>query len=137
MLRLFDYQFEFFATQYAKLMSTFGLPSKQGLYDPAHEHDACGMGFVVDLKNRKSHDIIQQALQILVKLEHRGACGCEKNTGDGAGIVIQMPHDFLKRECEKRGIDLPLPGRYGGCAVGIGPGGHGIDQRRHGPQAAV
>ena len=88
-------------------------PHKQGLYDPAHEHDACGMGFVVDLKNRKSHDIIQQALQILVKLEHRGACGCEKNTGDGAGILIQMPHDFLKRECEKRGIDLPLPGRYG------------------------
>ena len=88
-------------------------PQKQGLYDPAHEHDACGMGFVVDLKNRKSHDIIQQALQILVKLEHRGACGCEKNTGDGAGILIQMPHDFLVRECEKRGIDLPLPGRYG------------------------
>jgi len=94
-------------------MTQFGLPPKQGLYDPAHEHDACGMGFVVDLKNRKSHDIIEQALQILVKLEHRGACGCEKNTGDGAGIMIQTPHTFLKKECEKLGMDLPLPGLYG------------------------
>ncbi len=94
-------------------MTNFGLPPKQGLYDPAHEHDACGMGFVVDLKNRKSHDIVQQALQILLSLEHRGACGCEKNTGDGAGILIQTPHEFLKKECEKIGIDLPGPGRYG------------------------
>ncbi len=94
-------------------MSNFGLPAKQGLYDPAHEHDACGMGFVVDLKNRKSHDIIKQALQILISLEHRGACGCEKNTGDGAGILIQTPHAFLKKECEKLGMDLPLPGLYG------------------------
>ncbi len=94
-------------------MTQFGFPPKQGLYDPAHERDACGMGFVVDLKNRKSHDIIQQALQILISLEHRGACGCEKNTGDGAGILMQMPHDFLVKECEKIGIDLPGPGRYG------------------------
>ncbi|HYE73494.1 MAG TPA: glutamate synthase central domain-containing protein, partial [Blastocatellia bacterium] len=94
-------------------MSQFGLPPKQGLYDPAHEHDACGMGFVVDLKGRKSNEIIQQALQILEHLEHRGACGCEKNTGDGAGILIQTPHSFLKRECEKIGIDLPSPGLYG------------------------
>ncbi len=94
-------------------MTNFGLPAKQGLYDPAHEHDACGMGFVVDLKNRKSHDIIQQALQILISLEHRGACGCEKNTGDGAGILMQTPHAFLKKECEKLGMDLPLPGLYG------------------------
>jgi glutamate synthase (ferredoxin) len=94
-------------------MNHFGLPAKQGLYDPAHEHDACGMGFVVDLKNRKSHDIIQQALQILISLEHRGACGCEKNTGDGAGILIQTPHAFLKKECEQLGMDLPLPGLYG------------------------
>jgi glutamate synthase domain-containing protein 2/glutamate synthase domain-containing protein 1/glutamate synthase domain-containing protein 3 len=94
-------------------MSHFGLPPKQGLYDPAHEHDACGMGFVVDLKGRRSHEIIEQALQILVNLEHRGACGCEKNTGDGAGILIQMPHEFLRRECAKLGIALPEPGQYG------------------------
>ena len=94
-------------------MTQIGLPPKQGLYDPAHEHDACGMGFVVDLKNRRSHDIIEQALQILVNLEHRGACGCEKNTGDGAGILIQMPHEFLKRECKQLGIELPEPGEYG------------------------
>ena len=94
-------------------MTHLGLPPKQGLYDPTHEHDACGMGFVVDLKNRKSHEIIQQALQILLSLEHRGACGCEKNTGDGAGILIQTPHAFLKKECEKLGMDLPLPGLYG------------------------
>jgi glutamate synthase (NADPH) large chain len=98
-------------------MSQFGLPPKQGLYDPAHEHDACGMGFVVDLKGRKSHDIINQALRILENLEHRGACGCEKNTGDGAGILIQTPHRFLKRECEQVGIDLPLPGLYGAGIV--------------------
>jgi glutamate synthase (NADPH) large chain len=94
-------------------MSQFGLPPKQGLYDPAQEHDACGMGFVVDLKGRKSHDIINQALRILENLEHRGACGCEKNTGDGAGILLQTPHRFLQGECEKIGIDLPLPGLYG------------------------
>jgi glutamate synthase (ferredoxin) len=94
-------------------MKTNGFPHAQGLYDPAFEKDACGMGFVVDLKNRKSHEIIEQALQILVNLEHRGACGCEKNTGDGAGILIQIPHEFLKKECAKIGIDLPSPGEYG------------------------
>ena len=70
---------------------TTGLPEKQGLYDPANEHDACGFGFVVDIEGRKSHDIVQQALQVLVNLEHRGAAGAEKNTGDGAGILLQMP----------------------------------------------
>ena len=99
------------------LPSNQGLPLRQGLYDPAHEHDACGMGFVVDLKNRKSHDIIEQALQILVNLEHRGACGCEKNTGDGAGILIQMPDAFLRKECAKIGIELPAPGQYGAGLV--------------------
>src|SRR5678816_4616622 len=73
-----------------------GPPPKQGLYDPQFEHDACGVGFVVNIKGRKSHAIIQQALQILLNLDHRGACGCEANTGDGAGILIQPPHDFLK-----------------------------------------
>src|SRR5262249_24502683 len=72
-------------------------PEKQGLYDPAHEHDACGVGFIVDLKNRKSHDLVLKALEILRNLEHRGACGCEANTGDGAGILLQLPHKFLAR----------------------------------------
>jgi glutamate synthase (ferredoxin) len=88
-------------------------PGPQGLYDPAYEHDACGVGFVVDLKNRKSHDIVHKAITILNNLEHRGACGCEENTGDGAGILVQMPHRFLVQEAEKLGLDLPEPGEYG------------------------
>ena len=72
-----------------KKMSLTGLPPKQGLYDPQFEHEACGVGFVVNIKGRKSHSIIQQALQVLLNLDHRGACGCEANTGDGAGILIQ------------------------------------------------
>jgi glutamate synthase (ferredoxin) len=88
-------------------------PSKQGLYDPQYEHDACGVGFIVDLKGRKSHDLVRKAIQILENLEHRGACGCEKNTGDGAGILLQTPHDFLVRECDTLGIKLPAYGEYG------------------------
>ncbi len=72
-----------------------GYPPKQGLYDPAFEHDACGVGFVVDIKGRKSHKILQNGLQILTNLDHRGACGAETNTGDGAGVLLQMPHKFL------------------------------------------
>src|SRR6266436_4990087 len=94
-----------------------GLPPAQGLYDPAHEHDACGVGFVVDIKGRKSHGIVTQALTVLKNLLHRGACGCEVNTGDGAGILIQMPHLFLTRECAALGIALPEPGRYGAGLV--------------------
>ncbi len=94
-----------------------GLPPAQGLYDPAHEHDACGVGFVVDIKGRKSHAIVTQALTVLKNLLHRGACGCEVNTGDGAGILIQMPHLFLTRECAALGIALPEPGRYGAGLV--------------------
>jgi len=89
-----------------------GHPRKQGLYDPWNEHDACGFGFVVDIKGRRSHDIVAQALQVLLNLEHRGAAGAEKNTGDGAGILLQTPHAFLQRECEKLGVTLPAPGRY-------------------------
>src|ERR1700739_1336118 len=96
-------------------MTPMGVPSKQGLYDPQYEHDACGVGFVVDLKGRKSHDLVQQGLQVLLNLEHRGACGCEKNTGDGAGILIQTPHRFFVRECARLGIRLPAPG---GSAAG-------------------
>jgi glutamate synthase (ferredoxin) len=88
-------------------------PAAQGLYDPAYEHDACGVGFVVHIKGRKSHAIVEQALTILKNLLHRGACGCEENTGDGVGILIQMPHAFLKRVCGERGLDLPAAGHYG------------------------
>jgi glutamate synthase (ferredoxin) len=94
-----------------------GLPPAQGLYDPAHEHDACGVGFVVDIKGRKSHAIVSQALTVLKNLLHRGACGCEPNTGDGAGILVQMPHAFLERECGRLGITLPGPGHYGAGLV--------------------
>ncbi len=89
------------------------LPVKQGLYDPGFEHDACGVGFVVDIKGRKSHAIVQNAIQVLVNLEHRGACGCEKNTGDGAGIVVQMPHRFLAKVAEQFKLRLPDYGAYG------------------------
>jgi glutamate synthase (NADPH) large chain len=85
----------------------------QGLYDPRYEHDACGVGFVVDLKGRRAHAIVRQAVEVLLNLEHRGACGCEKNTGDGAGILLQTPHRFLARECDQLGITLPAPGDYG------------------------
>ena len=88
-------------------------PGKQGLYDPQFEHDSCGVGFVVNIKGRKSHKIIQQALQILLNLDHRGACGCEANTGDGAGILMQMPHEFFKRATDKSGFKLPNQGQYG------------------------
>lgn len=86
---------------------------KQGLYDPKHEHDACGMGFVVNIKGKQSNKIINQALTVLHNLDHRGATGSESNTGDGAGILIQIPHKFLEHSCEGLGIELPEPGRYG------------------------
>ena len=92
-------------------------PGPQGLYDPRYEHDACGVGFVADLKNRQSHQIIQDALQILTNLEHRGACGCEANTGDGAGILIQMPHGFFGKEAGALGLHLPPAGDYGAGLV--------------------
>jgi glutamate synthase domain-containing protein 2/glutamate synthase domain-containing protein 1/glutamate synthase domain-containing protein 3 len=88
-------------------------PEAQGLYDPAYEHDACGVGFVADLQNRKSHDIVRKALQMLCNMEHRGACGCEENTGDGAGILVQMPHRFLVKKAGLLGLNLPAPGEYG------------------------
>ena len=90
-----------------------GLPARQGLYDPWFEHEACGVGFVVNIKGRKSHAIIQQALQVLLNLDHRGACGCEANTGDGAGILIQPPHEFLKLVAKEGKVSLPSPGEYG------------------------
>ena len=103
-------------------MKQNGLPQKQGLYDPQFEHDACGVGFVVNIKGKKSHEIIRQAIQVLLNLDHRGACGCEMNTGDGAGILIQTPHTFLKKVCAKEGIELPEPGQYGVGLVYLPPG---------------
>ena len=90
-----------------------GLPPAQGLYHPAHEHDACGIGFVASISGRKSHEIIEQGIQVLLNLAHRGACGCDPETGDGAGVLIQIPHKFFARECEKLGLRLPKPGNYG------------------------
>jgi glutamate synthase (ferredoxin) len=94
-------------------MASTDTPGQQGLYDPRYEHDACGVGFVVDLKGRPSHQRIRDALQILLNLQHRGACGCEKNTGDGAGILLQLPHRFFAQEADRLGIRLPPPGAYG------------------------
>jgi glutamate synthase (ferredoxin) len=88
-------------------------PPKQGLYDPQFEHEACGVGFVVNIKGKKSHTIIEQALQVLSNLDHRGACGCEVNTGDGAGILIQTPHAFFKEVTKSSGFTLPPFGEYG------------------------
>ncbi|HWP93601.1 MAG TPA: glutamate synthase large subunit [Thermodesulfobacteriota bacterium] len=94
-------------------MELLGFPPKQGLYDPQFERDSCGIGFIVNIKGRKSHEIVHQALTILVNLNHRGGCGCEPNTGDGGGILMQTPHKFLSKVCAENGIDLPEYGRYG------------------------
>src|ERR1700675_2511534 len=90
-----------------------GLPVEQGLYDPRNEHDACGIGFVVNIQGEQSHEIILKGLQILINLAHRGACGCDSETGDGAGILIQIPHKFFARECADLGFTLPPIGEYG------------------------
>jgi glutamate synthase domain-containing protein 2/glutamate synthase domain-containing protein 1/glutamate synthase domain-containing protein 3 len=90
-----------------------GLPVEQGLYDPRNEHDACGIGFVVNIKGEQSHEIILKGLEILINLAHRGACGCDPETGDGAGILIQIPHKFFARECAALGFTLPPAGEYG------------------------
>ena len=84
-----------------------------GMYSSQFEKDSCGMGFVVNIKGKKSHDIIDDGLRILERLEHRGGAGADKDTGDGAGILVQIPHEFFKRECEVLGINLPAAGEYG------------------------
>ncbi len=93
-----------------------GLPPKHGLYDPANEHDACGVGFVAHMKGAKSHDIIEKGIELLENLHHRGATGADSDTGDGAGLLIQMPDAFFRKTAEKLGFDLPLEGSY---AVGL------------------
>ena len=90
-----------------------GRPGKQGLYDPWFEHDACGVGFVVDMKGRKTHQTLRDALQVLINLDHRGASGSEINTGDGAGVLLQMPHKFFTEACKSTRITLPAAGEYG------------------------
>ena len=89
---------------------------KQGLYDPAHEHDACGVGFVASIRGEKSHEVVSRGIQVLINLEHRGACGCDPETGDGAGLLVQIPDAFLRREMAAQRITLPEPGGY---AVGM------------------
>ncbi|WP_127586256.1 glutamate synthase large subunit [Paenibacillus koleovorans] len=94
-------------------MRKTGIPSKQGLYDPRFERDACGIGFVADIRGRRSHDVIRQAMQVLCNLDHRGGQGCETNTGDGAGILMQLPHSFFRQVCQELQIRLPEEGKYG------------------------
>lgn len=87
--------------------------SNQGLYTPSLEKDSCGTGFIANLNGDKSHELVANALKMLTNMEHRGACGCEPNTGDGAGILTQVPHDFLKQKCAEIGLKLPEFGNYG------------------------
>ena len=92
------------------------LPERRGLYDPRYEHDSCGVGFVADIAGKPSHGIVEKGIDILLNLVHRGACGCDPLTGDGAGILIQLPDPFFRRECEASDVELPEPGKYGvGC----------------------
>jgi len=90
-----------------------GLPPKQGLYEPGQEHDACGIGLVVNIRGERSHDIISQAITVLINLSHRGGAGSEDNSGDGAGILLQIPDRMFRTICPSIGIHLPEPGRYG------------------------
>ena len=94
-------------------MNIPGFPNRQGLYDPQHEKDSCGIGFVVNIKGKKSHDIVRKGLQVLENLTHRGAQGADSHTGDGAGILLQTPHAFLKRVAGDTGVVLPEVGEYG------------------------
>ena len=93
-------------------MTDYLRPGRQGLYDPAHEHDACGVGFVANIAGQKSHDLVRKGIEVLVNLGHRGACGCDPETGDGAGVLMQLPDRFLRETADEIDIDLPVPGRY-------------------------
>ncbi len=102
-------------------MTKHGLPPRQGLYDPRYEHDACGIGFVANIKGRASHKIIEQGVEVLVNLTHRGACGCDPETGDGAGLLLQIPHGFFLRQAASLGFSLPDPGAYGVGMIFVAP----------------
>ncbi|MDG2214867.1 MAG: glutamate synthase subunit alpha, partial [Verrucomicrobiota bacterium] len=98
--------------------SQIGFPKKQGLYDPASERDSCGVGFVANMKGEQNHQIVLDALQMLENMEHRGGCGCEPNTGDGAGILIGLPDGFLRKKAkDDLEVDLPQKGRFGAGLV--------------------
>src|SRR5436305_5311106 len=88
-------------------------PEKQGLYDPANEHDACGVGFVANIKGKRSHTIVEQGLTVLRNLTHRGAVGWDPKLSDGAGLLIQIPDRFYREEMAKHGVKLPPAGQYG------------------------
>src|SRR6476620_1129343 len=92
--------------------TAFGLPAPQGLYDPALDKDSCGVGFIADIKGRKSHQMVKDALAILCNLEHRGAVGADPRAGDGAGILVQIPHAFFAKTADKLGFKLPPAGEY-------------------------
>lgn len=98
-------------------MRDSNLPHRQGLYEPSFEHDSCGVGFVCDIKGRASNQIIKQGLEVLRRLSHRGATGADPKTGDGAGILIQLPHEFISEVAADSGINLPMPGGYGSGLV--------------------
>lgn len=93
-----------------------GLPREQGLYHPGYEHDACGIGFIAHLKGKASHEMVEKGLAMLCRMEHRGALGSEPDTGDGAGIMVRIPHAFMQRVWKEAGLDLPQPGEY---AIGM------------------
>ena len=86
---------------------------KEGLYDPVNEHDSCGLGFIANIKGKKSHDIVQKGIFMLENLEHRGATGADPLVGDGAGMLTQIPHEMYSEEMDKLNISLPDPGDYG------------------------
>src|SRR5438093_4247807 len=103
-------------------------PAALGRYLPQHEHDSCGVGFIVRLNGQKSHRIIEDGITALEHLAHRGACGCEVNTGDGAGVLIQLPHDFFSHVCAREGIRLPEKGQYGAGLFFASPNQRARDQ---------
>ena len=99
-------------------MSFKAFPKKHGLYDPAYEKDSCGVGFVANMKGVPDHQIVLDALEMLVRMEHRGGCGCEPNTGDGAGILIGLPEGFLRKVAKSDlGLELPAKGQFGAGLV--------------------
>ncbi|MGC6535238.1 MAG: glutamate synthase large subunit [Parvibaculales bacterium] len=110
-----------------------GFPERQGLYDPANEHDACGLGFVANIKNIKSHDIVRDGLTILENLEHRGAVGADPKAGDGVGMLIQMPHGFFTKVTAELNIELPQEGAYGVGMLFLPP----VDAARHAIEAII
>ncbi len=95
----------------------WGLPAPQGLYDPRNEKDSCGVGFVCDIAGKASHSIVERGIEVLNHLLHRGAAGADAGTGDGAGILVQIPHRFFEDACRSLGFSLPQVGRYGAAMM--------------------